>query len=224
MNQIWIYSIVLILGVLVVFMPKKAQEFLSDKSSLQHWGMRYSNWRRDYIDTLTNFFLFLCFFGSMGLVISPYGKEIFMGIYFIAFVLLISQTYRISQKMESKEQRLLYLAIYVMCAIAFLAATLFMSYPLQNAYKQFLKDIDDQSIYSILYWFTHVQPTMLIHQFVCYFAAFYVVWAQFKYMRLENHYKAVSLTTFWVKVIIVSFVLVAISLGFMYLVKFVYYL
>lgn len=225
MNEQWIIlATTCIVGLVGIILPKPIRQFLASTISLNTFGIRYSNWRRDRIDTLTNFFLFIYFLFSIAAPFIPYGKYIFCGLYMLAFLCLMGQTYRVSEKEITTTRLSIVIAIVLMSVVAHVSATILVRLNGLDPLAQFLKDVQDGNIYYFSYWVTRYEPILLLNQMVCYFAAFYVVWAQFKYMRLEKHYKATKLGFLWFKIILVCLLLVANSLGFVYLVNMVYYL
>ncbi len=225
MNEQWILlGSVCLIGLVFILMPKPIRQWMASTISLNKFGIRYSNWRRDRIDTLTNFFLFLSFLFSIIAPFIPYGIYIFCGLFMFAFLCLMGQTYRISEKEKASTRLSIVIAIVLMSVVAHLSATILVRLNGLDPLTQFLKDVQEGNIYYFAYWVTRYEPILLLNQMACYLAAFYVVWAQFKYMRLENHYKATKIGFLWFKIILVCLLLVANSLGFVYLVNMVYYL
>ncbi|MBP3853906.1 MAG: hypothetical protein J6D18_04985, partial [Erysipelotrichaceae bacterium] len=203
MEELIVLGIIGFIGIVAVFLPKKAREWMARNISLQDKGVRYSSWRRDRIDTLTNVLLFLSLLFSIAVPFIPGGKYVYLGLYGICFFLLLGQTYRITDKMGAGPGRMLVLAIVLMCGVAAFCAAYLVSPRIPKAVVQFISDVKDRSFLSFVYLFSRYEPVVILQQMLCTMASFYVLWAQFKYMRLEHHYKAVNLPFFWFKVMMV---------------------
>lgn len=224
MEEYIVLGIIVVAGILICVLPQFMRETIANVFSMSDFGLRYSKWRRDNIDTFGNIMLFLGFIISIVAGLIPYGQYLFIAYFLFSFLCLVGQTFRISKDDPTIQRLSLTLAIYFMCAVAFVSAVFLVSPRMAQALPQFIQDMQEHKYLSFIYWFSRYEPLLVVDQIACYFAAYYVVWAQFKYMRLENHYKAGNLVFFWIKVVFVCLMLVAMSLGYAYLIEKVYYL
>lgn len=200
------------IGVLLYFLPQNMYNGITNVFSLNDLGIRKNNWRHDYDDLLASLFLLLSFIFSFVFYEIPYFYVVYSILYLFSFLCVLAQTNRIC-KSESKKHRLsLIFAIYCMSGIAYLCAIGVFNH--QQAYVDayvFQKALANKEVFRLFYWATNHEPISNLLQSILFFASFYVEWAQFKYMRLEDSYKANNLIFFWIKVILICVILLFLS-------------
>lgn len=203
------------IGVVLCILPESVQKWLAQYISLGQFGIRTIERRHDKTDTLGNIILFLCLVFCVSYWLLPeYFFIIYSILFWISFVILCAQVFRISQDYPQKKQISLILSIYVMCVIAYCCAAGFLSgHQIYHDLSLFLKDIHKNPFTSVLYYLQNYQWASVILTGVTMMYSFYLVWAQFKYMRLENSFKADNIIFFWIKVTFVSILSIALGYG-----------
>ncbi|MBQ0065337.1 MAG: hypothetical protein KBT48_06200, partial [Firmicutes bacterium] len=79
----------------------------------------------------------------------------------------------------------------------------------------FGKNVIDGSFLHLTYYLANMNFMAYFTSFFLYMFAFYCLIAQFKYLRLEDHYKAKNPVFLWFKVLLISAIMIGISyLGF----------
>lgn len=214
------------IAVVFCFLPTTVQQWFAAHLSFGHFGIRTIKRRHDQTDTLGNFILFLCLvFCCLYWKIPQYFLLLYTILFGISFLILMSQTYRISQTYSKKKQISLILAIFTMCAIAYCSAIgLLNGHQIMKDLPVFLQSLQKNETSSFFYYVRHYEWVSVILSGLVMFYTFYLVCAQFKYMRLENSFKADNMIFFWIKVIFVSILSIGLGYGGYRIIALAYYL
>ncbi|WP_317395742.1 hypothetical protein, partial [Faecalicoccus pleomorphus] len=84
--------------------------------------------------------------------------------------------------------------------------------------------IDGGKVFEVLYFLHSFAPMMVLLQGILYMLPMYCMWAQFKYMRLENTYKSRNIGLFTIKILFICLVMVALSYGGIEVLNWAYYI
>jgi len=76
--------------------------------------------------------------------------------------------------------------------------------------------------FDIFYLLTNHSIIVYILQGILFFIPVYCMWSQFKYMRLENTYKAMNIITYVIKVLFICFVMAFLAIEGFDFINFVY--
>lgn len=225
MTDLITIAILVGIGILTSILPEKVMDGLTNVFSLGQVGIRTIRRRNDRSDTLTNFILFLCFVFSFGYLFVPYWEMVYCILFGVSYLCLIAQTNRIAHPFSKRKRISVLLAVWLMSAIAFAGAIgLFNHHQFIRDINIFSKVMYTHNIYSYFYYLTNHEWVSALFEGVIMFASFYVTWAQFKYMRLENSFKANTMIRFWIKIVLVCIILIGLSFGGYCAIKYAYYL
>lgn len=224
MTDLVVLGIVSVIGIVITCIPKKWLDVITDVFSLQTYGIRTIRRRNDQTDTLTNCILFVCFLFSVGYCFIPYSFVLYSVLFAVSFLCLIAQTNRVTADLTPRERFSLLSAVWFMSTTAYVGAIgMFNQHQAEKDTAVFIQSLYAHELQSVLYFLTHHEFMTVTLQIVVFFVSFYVVWAQFKYMRLENTYKANNLINFWIKTICVCLLLIGLSFGGFYCMNRAYY-
>ena len=212
MGVIVVFCIIVtsVMSIHLVLSNKKAY-VLARPLMFDKMGIRYMKKRHDYSDTIGNGFLLV---GSIFCVLYPLIPA-YMWIYaiflLIGYLMLMAQISRIYKKNRSLRIYLVILfSVFVMVGMIS-ASGIFNQMVCKEYAHQFFLDIFQGHIYGILYWFQNVAPMMYLMQAILFIGPLYVLGSQFKYMRLENTFKALHIITLSIKIVLVSAVLLGLA-------------
>ena len=226
MINIVIYSAVSILcSIGIALLPSRFLKPLTDWFSLGTKGIRQIRRRRDQTDTIANACLAASLFFSLIFWLIP-GHFVIYGILFLlSFFCLLGQTQRISEKMTPAYRGAVLFFISLMFFFGlFCALGCFNDFVTWKAATQFSQDLFSGEVFHIFYFLRNYVPMMVILQGLCYLLPMYCLWAQFKYMRLENTYKGRNIGLFAIKIIWLCLVMTGLSYGGVEVLNWAYYI
>lgn len=210
---VWVVVLIL-LGVACTFIPRKYFDKITDIFSLQDIGVRYIRRRRDNTDTLANIFLFVALVFSIFYFILPGYTIIYSVLLVLSFLCVLAQTNRVMQKASKGKWITVFLCVYAMAAIGLASAIgLFNNFACVPLVTTFEKDLFAGSVFDVFYILQNPCVVAYVLQGILFFIPMYWMWAQFKYMRLENTYKGYNVVTFSIKVIIICAFVAYISMS-----------
>jgi hypothetical protein len=193
-------ALLIILSIaLSLIKPKKGACALS-LLSFDDFGIRKIARWNNTTDSIGNFFLFFSLLFCVGYFLIP-NYEIFYCLWLaFAFLCTLAQSYRVCQRYERWKSFLVVLMECLMacaglvCGLGLLNERIFV-YPIY----QLKVDLTSQVSMDLWYPFFHCDVPYTVLQGVILFMPLFALWQQFKYMRLENHYKASFLITYVLK-------------------------
>ena len=143
----------------------------------------------------------------------------------LSFLCLLGQTQRISEKMTPAYRGAVLFFISLMFFFGlFCALGCFNDFVTWKAATQFSQDLFSGEVFHIFYFLHNYVPMMVILQGLCYLLPMYCLWAQFKYMRLENTYKGRNIGLFAIKIIWLCLVMTGLSYGGVEILNWAYYI
>ena len=83
-------------------------------------------------------------------------------------------------------------------------------------------DLFAGNVFDIFYLLTNHSIIVYILQGILFFIPVYCMWSQFKYMRLENTYKAMNILTYAIKVLFICIVMIFLAVEGFDFINFVY--
>lgn len=189
--------------------PRKAAKLFSGLSFGKK-GIRKISRRHDITDSLGNGYLFIgCIFCIVYPLIPMYSI-VYLIYLSVGYICLMGQNFRISVKYSAGKRLVLIWGISLVVMVGMMSALgCFNNFVCKEYVMQFVQDIFSKEIVHVLYWFKNISPMIYLMQVILFLMPLYVVASQFKYMRLENTYKAYNIVTFVIKML---FVLVVIYL------------
>lgn len=211
------FILLVAIGVVVIAMlPTSFYRLITRLFSWGDWGIRKNKRKHDYDDVLADLFLLLSFVFSVFYYRLPWYPILYSVFFWLSYLSMMGQASRISLREKKRSRLSLLLCLSVMAAAAYLSSigafNHFHAWLDTTVFRQSLRN--GHHLIS-LYTIKHHEGIVVLLQALLYFFSFYVVWAQFKCLRLEETYKGRNLITFWIKILIISalFILTA-SAGF----------
>lgn len=226
MTSIAIYSAVSILcSIGLALLPSKSLQPLTKWFSLGKKGIRQIRSRRDQTDTIANACLAASLLFSLIFWLIP-GHFVIYGIFlFLTFLALLGQTNRISAKKPPAYRGALLFSVSLMFFFGlFSGLGCFNDFVTWKAASQFTKDLFSGEVFHIFYFLRNYVPMMVLLQGLCYLFPMYCLWAQIKYMRLENTYKGRNIGLFVVKILWLCLLMIVLSCGGVEVLNWAYYI
>jgi hypothetical protein len=182
--------------------PKKGASALS-LLSFDDFGVRKIARWNNTTDSVGNFFLFFSLLFCVGYFLIP-NYEIFYSLWLaFTFLCTLAQSFRVCKRMARWKSFLVVIMVCLiasaglLCGLGLLNGRIFV-YPIY----QFKVDLTSHVSMDLWYPFFHYDIPYTILQGMILFMPLFALWQQFKYMRLEDHYKASFLFTYVLKNII----------------------
>lgn len=209
-------AIVLLVGILLVLIPTKFLSKMFSIFSMGTFGIRYIRRRRDHVDSLGNFFLFISFILSFTFFIIPFFQYVIGGWLVFAFLCTFAQAARIGTNMKYIPAKFLLLGVYLMGASGIVATSgMINNYAIVSDVAFFNKALFGGNATNLFFFLSEPYTFDLLLEALLIFSSSYILWAQFKYIRLEDTFKARWIITYLLKVIVVcAFVLGLSYFGF----------
>lgn len=224
MTDYIIYGIVGVIALIALLLPKPIRHAITTIFSFGEFGLWEIHWRHDTVDLISNFILLLMFIFSVGYFMVPYYQIVYILLYGFAVICLLAQTYRVTDDDPTWKSILTLLPLLIMLAVAFFGAMgLFNQHHAVKATTVFVKALEKKELLDPIFWISNPEPLIVIFQALSYFASFYVAWAQFKSMRLDDTYKANNLFLLWIKIIFVCAILFGLNFGLYFALKKAFY-
>ncbi len=194
----WSFVLFIGIGVAIYFFPEKGYQVLEPVFTFGNVGLRKVKRRHEYVDTLSNLIFLICIVFSLFHFEIPYQSIIYGVMFWLSYACLFFQLRRITKK-ENKRDRLIVLyTSYVFAICSFLASSNLLI-DFQTDTNIFVQSLHSNHVFSLFYILTNHEPMIVLLQTILYIASFYCLWAQIKYIRLENEYKARNMIFFCVK-------------------------
>ena len=200
--MIVITVVTLLIGVVLSLLPKGVMDFITKRFSFEKWGMRKIRRRRDYVDSLANTALFLNVIFCFLFAFIPFYMLIYGIMILFSYLAVLGQANRVMAEESKKRRFVVFYCVYLMAAIGFLAAAgVFNNYMLYADIAQFRANVFTNQMLNWYYYLSRPYVAAVFVQGIFYMIPMYYLWAQFKYMRLEDTYKGRNLGFFAAKVI-----------------------
>lgn len=221
--SIFVYGILgFMLSIVLALLPASLLKMITPLFGFGKYGIRNIKRKRDVSDSLANLFLFISVIFAFVYWIIPFHTVIFVLFYVFSYLCLLAQAGRVATR---STRFLLLFSINMMFFFGLFASLGFFNdgfYILQA--NTFRIDFFGGNVSDLFYWLHNCQPMGSLFQGLIYLTSLYCLWAQFKYMRLENTFKSVNIYLFLIKVIGICAVFVIFSIYGQTLLEWVYYL
>lgn len=204
------WGLVLALLMLIVLIDPKGHAFLST-FTFGRYGIRYIRRFQTTSDSLANFMIFVCLFFSMVFGFLPEFKYMYAVLLLFSLACCLAQCIDVSKNRAVWKQKVVVASTFLVGAIGLYVN--FHSSALQGTALLFCQDVLAHRTNHIVYFLENVQPFAYALMATLYMVPVFVLWTQFKYMRLEHDIKALSLSGYVVKMGIVSVLLIILYLA-----------
>ena len=213
MIELGIYiGIVFLVGIILILIPTRAWNKVLHIFSFNKFGVRYIRRRRDNTDTLCNVFLFISFLLSISYWIIPYF-QIVIGVWLtFAFIVTFAQGARVGMSLSTFKGKMVLLGIVLMYGCGLLSSVgVINQFALVSRATFFEKAVFSKEILDVFFYLQKPYAMDILLGFFVIFTSCYILWAQFKYLRLEDTFKARWIITYLLKVLFVCALVVGVS-------------
>lgn len=223
MDKIVILILVAAFGIIFALVPSRTYNILTKTLSFDKKGIRYIRRRHDKVDALANLFLFIGLIFSVLYFILPFYSLIYAVFLIFSFLCVLGQANRVLKKKNRNVYRIVIYGLYLMTAIGLVSALgLLNNHVADMMVTTYRTDLFAGNVFEIFYLLTNHSIIVYILQGILFFIPVYCMWSQFKYMRLENTYKAMNIITYVIKVLFICFVMVFLAIEGFDFINFVY--
>lgn len=223
MDKIVILILVAAFGIIFALVPSRTYNILTKTLSFDKKGIRYIRRRHDKVDALANLFLFIGLIFSVFYFVLPFYSLIYAVFLIFSFLCVLGQANRVLKKKNRNVYRIVIYGLYLMTAIGLVSALgLLNNHVADMMVTTYRTDLFAGNVFDIFYLLTNHSIIVYILQGILFFIPVYCMWSQFKYMRLENTYKAMNIITYVIKVLFICFVMVFLAIEGFDFINFVY--
>lgn len=223
MDKIVILILVAAFGIIFALVPPRTYNILTKTLSFDKKGIRYIRRRHDKVDALANLFLFIGLIFSVLYFVLPFYSLIYAVFLIFSFLCVLGQANRVLKKKNRNVYRIVIYGLYLMTAIGLVSALgLLNNHVADMMVTTYRTDLFAGNVFDIFYLLTNHSIIVYILQGILFFIPVYCMWSQFKYMRLENTYKAMNIITYVIKVLFICFVMAFLAIEGFDFVNFVY--
>lgn len=223
MDKIVILILVAAFGIIFALVPSRTYNILTKILSFDKKGIRYIRRRHDKVDALANLFLFIGLIFSVLYFVLPFYSLIYAVFLIFSFLCVLGQANRVLKKKNRNVYRIVIYGLYLMAAIGLVSALgLLNSHVADMLVTTYRTDLFAGNVFDIFYLLTNHSIIVYILQGILFFIPVYCMWSQFKYMRLENTYKAMNIITYVIKVLFICFVMAFLAIEGFDFINFVY--
>lgn len=223
MDKIVILILVAAFGIIFALVPSRTYNILTKTLSFDKKGIRYIRRRHDKVDALANLFLFIGLIFSVLYFVLPFYSLIYAVFLIFSFLCVLGQANRVLKKKNRNVYRIVIYGLYLMAAIGLVSALgLLNSHVADMLVTTYRTDLFAGNVFDIFYLLTNHSIIVYILQGILFFIPVYCMWSQFKYMRLENTYKAMNIITYVIKVLFICFVMAFLAIEGFDFINFVY--
>lgn len=223
MDKIVILILVAAFGIIFALVPSRTYNILTKTLSFDKKGIRYIRRRHDKVDALANLFLFIGLIFSVFYFVLPFYSLIYAVFLIFSFLCVLGQANRVLKKKNKNVYRIVIYGLYLMTAIGLVSALgLLNNHVADMMVTTYRTDLFAGNVFDIFYLLTNHSIIVYILQGILFFIPVYCMWSQFKYMRLENTYKAMNIITYVIKVLFICFVMAFLAIEGFDFINFVY--
>lgn len=223
MDKIVILILVAAFGIIFTLVPSRTYNVLTKTLSFDKKGIRYIRRRHDKVDALANLFLFIGLIFSVLYFVLPFYSLIYAVFLIFSFLCVLGQANRVLKKKNRNVYRIVIYGLYLMTAIGLVSALgLLNNHVADMMVTTYRTDLFAGNVFDIFYLLTNHSIIVYILQGILFFIPVYCMWSQFKYMRLENTYKAMNIITYVIKVLFICFVMAFLAIEGFDFINFVY--
>ena len=223
MDKIVILILVAAFGIIFALVPSRTYNILTKTLSFDKKGIRYIRRRHDKVDALANLFLFIGLIFSVLYFVLPFYSLIYAVFLIFSFLCVLGQANRVLKKKNRNVYRIVIYGLYLMACIGLVSASgMLNNHVADMLVITFRTDLFAGNVFNVFYLLTNHSIMVYILQGILFFIPVYCMWSQFKYMRLENTYKAMNIITYVIKVLFICFVMAFLAIEGFDFINFVY--
>lgn len=184
----------LVVDLLLILIPLKVLAAVTMPFSMKTFGIRKVRRWHSRTDTLANLMLWISVLFCIAAPWIPYAPVIYIVWLVFTWLCALARVVRLSAvKARWKKQTVIFL-ITLLFAVALLAGWgIYNHYALWIRSYLFANQLEDGSALNLMYYLQNMQPAAYLLQTLILIFPLVSLWGQFKYMRLENTFKASSI-------------------------------
>lgn len=206
-------GIALVVICLLLLIPLKVQSTLTVPFSFRTFGIRKIRRWHSRTDTLANLMLWISAIFCVLAPWIPYSPLIYLAWLILTWLATVSRAIRLTRVTKKGVKLTVIFFVNLVFAIGMLAAMGFYNnFALWIRSFLFANDIVSGEGLRLMYYLSSVQPGAYLVQTLLLLLPVCALWGQFKYMRLENTFKAANLGFYVIKNLV--FVAILALLGF----------
>lgn len=210
-------TIVILVSLLILLIPFHVLGTITSPFTFRTFGIRKIKRWNNHTDTLANLFLWVSLFFCIGAPAIPSFQYIYLIWLTFSWLCAISRAVRLKDVSEKWKRSTVLLLLNLLYGFSLISALGLMNHGGLISYtRTFWADIQNGQALHPMYYMTSPVFVCCLAQIILMLIPLYSFWSQFKYMRLENTFKARFIGSYIVKqiiVITVVFFLGTLSLG-----------
>lgn len=195
------YTGIAILAILILLLiPLRWQSAMTVPFSFRTFGIRKIRRWHSRTDTLANLMLWISVIFCILAPWIPYAPIIYLVWLIFTWLAAVSRAIRLS-KVKSRPVRLTVIFMVDLVAAIGLLSTMgfYNNFVLWIRAFLFGNDVITKEAWELMYYLSSPNPAFYLIQTILLILPLASLWGQFKYMRLENTFKAANLTTYCIK-------------------------
>lgn len=210
-------AIVILVSLLILLIPFHVMGTITSPFSFRTFGIRKIRRWNAHTDTLGNFFLWVSLLFCIAAPVIPYFQYIYAVWLTFSWLCSVARAVRLKDVSEKWKRSTVLFLLNLLYGFSLVAALGLMNHGGLIYYtRTFWTDIQNGQALHPMYYMTSPVFVCCLAQIILMLVPLYSFWSQFKYMRLENTYKARFMGFYIIKqliVIAVVFFLGTMALG-----------
>lgn len=199
---IYIIAVVLV-SLLILLIPLHVIGVLTTPFSFRTFGIRKVKKWYSRTDTLGNAFLWLSVLFCLLFPLIPYAKWIFLGWMIFTWLCAVSRAVRLTQVHSAGYRQGVVFFLNLTFGFGLLAGMGFLNdFRLWHAALGWVKALISGEARSLLYYLNTPNLFAYLMQAALMMIPLIILWGQFKYMRLENTFKARNIGLYVIKMLL----------------------
>lgn len=218
MNHVYIllaiYLIsVILLSLVILLIPLPVLGMLTKPFSFRTFGIRKVRRWNSRTDTLGNLFLWLSVLFCVAFGGIPFAKWIYLVWMIFSWLACISRAVRLSAVRSTNQKMTVIFFLNLTLGIGLLAGMgFFNDFFMWNGAVQWLTAVEDGIARTLVYYLNEPNFFCYLLQAAVMLLPLFIFWGQFKYMRLENTYKARNIGLYVLKMLFWNAVILMIGM------------
>lgn len=218
MSSTMIFNLILSLGIvlvslLILTIPLKTLSLLTTPFSMRTFGIRKIKRWHSRTDTLANLMIWITVIFCIIYPFIPYSPIIWAVWITFTWLCALARAVRLTAAGQRWKKLAVIFCITVIYGFGLLGGLgLFNHYSLWIFSFQYANSIAAGEGLDYMYYLSNVQPFSYLAQMLIMIISGWNLWGQFKYMRLENTFKAANMFTYIFKFLITTCIVAGISI------------
>lgn len=197
-------GVVFLIALLLMAVPLKWTSLITTPFSMRTFGIRKIKRWHSRTDTLGNLMLWISLIFCVGFPWIPYSPLIFLFWLTFTWLCAVSRAVRMTAVRSRPIKLQVIFLINILYGVAVLSGFgLYNNYVLWVRSYEFANIVANGEALEPMLYLSNSAPAAYLVQMLILALPIMNLWGQFKYMRLENTFKAANMFTYWMKSILV---------------------